>query len=129
MDPQKSSTETTNGADRRRSERVLLKVPVLLSLTSRDGLVTEERTCTQVVNAHGGLLELEMEISVGQDFLLTNSKTGVSRECTVVRTEQSLTTRGLLIAFQFATPSPDFWPIVFPPRDWQAVPEVVTKEK
>jgi hypothetical protein len=35
----------------------------------------------------------------------------------VVRAEQSANNE-LLVAFQFATPAPDFWPIVFPPRDW-----------
>jgi hypothetical protein len=121
MDHQKNRTETTQVANKRRSERVRLKVPVLLSLTSREGIVTEESTCTQVVNAHGGLLGLEMEVSAGREFLLTNSKTGVSRECSVVRTEPSPAGLGLLVAFQFATPSPDFWPIVFPPKDWQAL--------
>lgn len=129
MDLSKFSTETTNSANRRRSERVMLKVPVLLSVSSGQGLVKEEATSTQVVNAHGGLLGLEMEISAGQSFLLTNSKTGVSRQCSVVRTQPAPGNRGLLVAFQFAAPSPDFWPIVFPPRDWQAVPEVVAKEK
>jgi hypothetical protein len=107
----------------------MLKVPVLLSLSSSEGLVTEEKTYTQVVNAHGGLLGLEMEISVGQQFSLTNSKTGVARECSVVRTQPSPGGRGLLVAFQFATPSPDFWPIVFPPKDWQALEsQVVIQE-
>jgi hypothetical protein len=119
MGHEKITPETADGANRRRSERVMLKVPVHLSVTSSEGIVTEESTCTQVVNAHGGLLDLEMEIFAGQIFLLTNSKTGVIRECSVVRTQQSLAKR-LLVAFQFATPSPDFWPVVFPPKDWQS---------
>ena len=107
----------------------MLKVPVLLSLSSSEGLVTEEKTYTQVVNAHGGLLSLEMEISASQQFVLTNSKTDMSRECGVVRTQQSPARRGLVVAFQFATPSPDFWPIVFPPKDWQALePQGTTLE-
>jgi hypothetical protein len=122
MDGHKFATEPTNGANRRRSERVMLKVRVLLSVTSKEGLVTEETTSTQVVNAHGGLLALEMEISAGQSFLLTNSKTGMSRECTVVRTQPAPGGRGLLVAFQFVTPTTDFWPVVFPPKDWQAIP-------
>ena len=97
--------------------------------SSREGLVAKESTYTQVVNAHGGLLGLEMEISAGQQFLLTNSKTGVARECSVVRTQQSPSTQGLLVAFQFATPSPDFWPIVFPPKDWQALESQVAAQK
>jgi hypothetical protein len=121
MGYEKITPEATDGANRRRSERVMLKVPVHLSITSSEGIVTEETTCTQVVNAHGGLLGLEMEIFAGQLFLLTNSKTGVTRECSVVRTQPSPGNRGFLIAFQFATPAPDFWPIVFPPKDWQAL--------
>ena len=108
----------------------MLRVPVLLSVSSKEGIVTEEATCTQVVNAHGGLLGLEMEISTGQQFSLTNVKTGVSRECSVVRTQPSPASRGLLVAFQFATPSPDFWPIVFPPKDWQALePQLAAQKK
>lgn len=126
---QEISTESTEGANRRRSERVMLKVPVLLSLSSREGLVTEETTSTRVVNAHGGLLGLQMEISAGQQFLLTNSKTGVARECTVVRTQPAPGARGLLVAFQFATPAPNFWPIVFPPKDWQALESPVAAQE
>src|ERR1700688_3349384 len=129
MGHEKIPPEATDGANRRRSERVMLKVPVHLSVTSSEGNVTEETTCTQVVNAHGGLLGLEMEIFAGHIFLLTNAKTGVTRECSVVRTQQS-PTRGLLVAFQFATPAPDFWPVVFPPKDWQGLaPEAATQEK
>ena len=129
MGHQKITPETADGANRRRSERVMLKVPVHLSVTSSEGIVTEETTRTQVVNAHGGLLDLEMEIFAGHIFLLTNSKTGVTRECSVVRTQQS-PTRGLLVAFQFATPAPDFWPVVFPPKDWQSLEsQTVAPEK
>jgi hypothetical protein len=129
MGHEKIPPEATDGANRRRSERVMLKVPVHLSVTSSEGNVTEETTCTQVVNAHGGLLGLEMEIFAGHIFLLTNSKTGVTRECSVVRTQQS-PTRGLLVAFQFATPAPDFWPVVFPPKDWQSLEsQTVVQEK
>jgi hypothetical protein len=123
------STVPTNDTNRRRSERVMLKVPVVLSIHSADGIVTEEKTSTQVVNAHGGLLSLQMEISVGQLFLLTNSKTGVARDCTVVRTQQSPSTPGLIVAFQFAAPAPDFWPIVFPPKDWQALESEIAVQK
>ena len=129
MDHQKLPTESSNAANRRRSERVMLKVPVVLSIHSADRIVTEERTSTQVVNAHGGLLGLQMEISAGQLFLLTNSKTGVTRECTVVRTQQSPSTPGLLVAFQFTAPALDFWPIVFPPKDWQSLESEIAVHK
>ncbi len=128
MGHEKIAPQPTDGANRRRSERVMLKVSVLLSVTSKEGMVINESTCTQVVNAHGGLLGLEMEIFAGQPFLLTNSKTGVARECSVVRTQPSPGNRGFLVAFQFASPSPDFWPIVFPPKDWQALESQVATQ-
>jgi hypothetical protein len=129
MGQQKITPEATDGANRRRSERVMLKIPVCLSITSSEGIVMEENTYTEVVNAHGGLLSLEMEISAGQHFLLTNSKMGITRECSVVRAQESPARRGRVVAFQFATPSPDFWPVVFPPKDWQALePQGATLE-
>src|SRR6202171_2423287 len=129
MGHQNTPTETTQVTNKRRSERVMLRGPVLLSLTSREGLVTEENTYTPAVNAHRGLLGLEMEIAAGQQFALTKSKTGVARECSVVRTQPSPSPPGLLVAFQFATPSPDFWPIVFPPKDWQALESQVAAQQ
>jgi hypothetical protein len=106
--------------NKRRSERVILRVGVVVSVGAYGGNITSEPTFTQVVNAHGGLLTLRMELLAGQKFLLKNLKTGMSRRCGVVRTEKSANNE-FLIAFQFATPAPDFWPITFPPKDWQAL--------
>jgi hypothetical protein len=106
--------------NKRRSERVILRVAVVVSVYFYDGKVISEATVTQVVNAHGGLLSLRMELVSEQKFLLTNLKTAMVRECRVVRTERSDNSE-LLVAFQFATPAPNFWPIVFPPKDWQVI--------
>ena len=114
------SPETVDIKNKRRSERVILRVAVLVSIDFYAGKVISEATVTQVVNAHGGLLTLRMELPSEQKFLLKNLKTGRVRECSVVRTERSGNSE-LLVAFQFATPTSDFWPIVFPPKDWQAV--------
>jgi hypothetical protein len=59
-----------------------------------------------------------MEVESEQKFLLKNLKTGKVRECSIVRAERAGNSERL-VAFQFAIPSPDFWPMVFPPRDWQ----------
>ncbi len=77
MGHEKITPEATDGANRRRSEQVMLKVPVHLSVTSSEGIVTEETTCTQVVNAHGGLLGLEMEIfTAGQNIFADKFQNG-----------------------------------------------------
>jgi hypothetical protein len=112
------SPTTVKVQNKRRSERVILRVAVVASIGLYDVTIISEPTFTQVVNAHGGLLTLRMELFAEQKFLLNNLKTGITRQCSVVRTEKPADSE-FLVAFQFTIPSPDFWRIKFPPRDWQ----------
>ena len=107
----------TDGANRRRSERVMLRMTVVVLAEDEDRRQVQEQGFTQVVNAHGGLLQLKTHLHVGQSFLLSNPKTGKEMSCRAVRIEES----GMEfynIAFEFDRPAPNFWPIVFPPADW-----------
>ena len=99
----------------------MLQVPVIVQVNSRDGKKVEEETQTVVVNAHGGLIKLQMEIKAGQPILLINPKTKIQQSCRVVRVETSLGGQSA-VAFEFDQPAPQFWPIVFPPADWSAKP-------
>jgi hypothetical protein len=112
-----SATVTTN---KRRSHRVVLTVSVVVSVRTMDGRVNSEKAKTQVVNAHGGLLISELHVVTGQEFDLTNPKTGVTKRCRVVRAEES-DDQGFSVAFQFDEPAANFWPVRFPPSDWAAV--------
>jgi len=113
------SVSAPNPANRRRSERVMLQIPVVVRATARDGKKVEEETQTSVVNAHGGLIKLQMEIQTGQPILLINAKTKMEQSCRVVRVETSVGGQSA-VAFEFDRPAPQFWPIVFPPADWAA---------
>jgi hypothetical protein len=73
--------ETVEVKNKRRSERVILRVAVVVSVGTYDGNVMSEPTFTQVVNAHGGLLILKMELFARQKFVLKNLKMGIAREC------------------------------------------------
>jgi len=84
-------SETVEIKNKRRSERV--------SVDFCGGKVISEATVTQVVNAHGGLLSLRMEVESEQKFLLKNLKTGKVRECSVVRTERAAATSEQLVRF------------------------------
>lgn len=108
----------TNPANRRRSERVMLQVPVTVLTETADREQVQEVTQTLVVNAHGGLLKLKMEVLAGQPFVLVNSK-GVQEQCHVVRIDQP-SPDYYAVAFQFDEPAPMFWPVSFPPADWGA---------
>jgi PilZ domain len=105
--------------NRRRSERVVLRMSVLLVAEDEDRRQIQEQAETQVVNAHGGLLRMRQHLHVGQSFLLNNPQNNMEMSCRVVRTEED----GLdffKVAFEFDRPAPNFWPIVFPPADWVA---------
>ncbi len=97
----------------------MLQLPVVVRATARDGKKVEEETQTSVVNAHGGLIKLQMEIQTGQPILLINAKTKMEQSCRVVRVETSVGGQSA-VAFEFDRPAPQFWPIVFPPADWAA---------
>jgi len=108
-----------NPANRRRSERVMLQIPVSVQVKTRDGKDVREDTQTVVVNAHGGLMKLKMEVKTGQPILLINERAKVQQGCHVVRVETSEAGNSA-VAFEFDEPTPQFWPIVFPPADWGA---------
>jgi hypothetical protein len=74
-----------------------------------------------VVNAHGGLLKLKMEVLVGQPIVLANLQTSNEKHCRVVRVEQ-LPGEEFGIAFEFENPAPEFWSVTSPPADWQVDP-------
>jgi hypothetical protein len=105
--------------NRRRSERVVLDVPVVVRTETMEGKRVHEETHTLVVNAHGGLLTLKMEVVPGQPMLLVNPKNEKEQKCRVVRVENP-PGGALAVAFEFDSPAPHFWPIVFPPADWSA---------
>jgi PilZ domain len=103
--------------NRRRSERVMLRVSVIVLAEDEERRQMQVQAYTQVVNAHGGLLQMKSHIHVGQSFLLRNPRSGAEMSCRVVRIEDS----GLdlyNVAFEFDRPAPNFWPVVFPPADW-----------
>jgi hypothetical protein len=113
-------TRTANiaeGESRRRSERVLLRMPLQLSAKMPDGKRISIEAHTLVVNAHGGLLDVGMEMLRGQQVILGNARTERVATGKVLRVEGSEQGR-FSVAFEFEFPSPSFWPVSFPPPDW-----------
>jgi hypothetical protein len=106
-------------SNRRRSERVVLRMSVLVLAEDEERKQIQEKAETQVVNAHGGLLRVKHHLHVGQSFLLNNPSNNHEMSCRVVRIEED----GLdffKVAFEFDRPAPNFWPVSFPPADWAA---------
>lgn len=105
-------------AEQRRSERVLLDVPVVIRGESSDQRPFQEETFTVTVSAHGALLMLATQVFLGQRLLLLNPANWDEREGRVAyrgRVHAGLAQVGI----EFAQPSPDFWPISSAPPDWK----------
>lgn len=113
------SSLSSSPQNRRRSERVVLHVPIVVVADGPGGDEIREETHTLVVNAHGGLVKLDMEVVAGQPIVLINPKTGAEENCRVIRVDHPPGGH-TAVAFEFDVPSPQFWPIVFPPSDWGA---------
>jgi len=102
----------------RRSERVLMDVPVLIRGESPDQRAFWEETFTVTVNAHGALLMMASKVSLGQKLVLRNPNQD-EREGRV--SYMGSTYAGLAqVAVEFTHPAPEFWPVNSPPPDWQS---------
>jgi len=109
----------STGANRRRSERVMLQIPIVVMTETLEHENLREQTQTMIVNAHGGLVKLLMEVMPGQPIVLMHPRSGVTAAARVIRVENP--PGGFTaVGFEFNEVSPKFWPVEFPPADWTA---------
>jgi hypothetical protein len=101
----------------RRSQRILLSIPVIVSGKRANGSSFVERTRTLVVSAHGALIQLREHVLVKQVLQIKNIATGDEVSCTVVDATSG-TKEVPEIGIGFSKPSPNFWRVAFPPEDW-----------
>jgi hypothetical protein len=101
----------------RRSQRVLLSISILIFGQHANGSPFSERTKTQVVNAHGAMIELRVPVRVGQPLRLKNLATNEEAACTVADISRGVN-EVPKVGIAFAKPSPGFWRVAFPPEDW-----------
>lgn len=101
---------------------MLLQVHLVVETTNQDGKHVRLDGFTLVVNAHGGLLEMGLKVPKGHRLLLTNPTLAAQELCHVVGVRSSQDGY-YAVAFEFDNPAPNFWPIAFPPADWNMVPQ------
>ncbi|HEX2710940.1 MAG TPA: hypothetical protein VHM88_01775 [Candidatus Acidoferrales bacterium] len=105
--------------EHRRSQRLLLDVPVIIRGESAREQSFQEETFTIVVSAHGALVVLAAKVVLGQRLLLTNPKTGDEREGRVASLGSPY--GGLTqVGIAFTRPAPEFWPLSPTPDAWKA---------
>ena len=69
---------------------------------------------THTVSASGAMILMREPLPEGTKFTIENVKTQAKVEARVVRPAQP-SSEGSLVPIQFATPSPVFWNVFFPP--------------
>jgi diguanylate cyclase (GGDEF)-like protein len=106
-----------SGPERRRSERRVLDVPLVISGETKEQKAFREQTFTLSVNAHGALIVLAATVTLGQKLLLQNPDSARQTEARVVRF--GVPYGGLArVGVEFSRPLPDFWPVEAPPENW-----------
>ena len=112
----RSSSSEYNSPERR-SERVMLKAPVVIVTRGADNKTTFEETQTITVNIHGAMIVSRLKFEAGQIITLRNSRTGEEAPCRVVYLSPRQT-ENREVGIEFTEPRPQFWRISFPPPDW-----------
>jgi hypothetical protein len=105
-------TRQPTAEERRRAQRVLLRMPVLVHIANNPKPV---EGVTHTVSASGAMIILKEGIPQGTKFTLENPKTQQKVEVNVVRPPQ-MNQEGSLIPIEFLAPAPQFWNIFFPPN-------------
>jgi hypothetical protein len=105
------------GEDRRRTQRVLLRVRALVHVTLHGKSTTFEVT-TLNVNVHGALVIMLQSLPVETRVVLEHCGTREQMDCRVVRPARE-TPEGFHTALEFDSPAPKFWRIAFPPANWR----------
>jgi hypothetical protein len=101
----------------RRSQRVCLRLPIVVLREGPGTNVASEETHTLIVNAHGALIHLALTVEIGQLLGIKNIQTMEELVCRVVNLGPDQSGKRE-VGIEFEQPSPRFWRIAFPPADW-----------
>ena len=112
-----SASKGATGEERRRSQRVLLRVRAKVHVALHGTPTTFEVT-TLSVNSHGALIALQQNLPTDTRLVLEHEGTKERVTCRVVRPPRE-TSEGFHTAIEFDSAASDFWRIAFPPSDWR----------
>ena len=114
------TTPSSNHApipNRRRSQRVFLRLPILIIARGADNLHVSENAFTTNVSAHGAMLLLTMRVALNQKILIRHIETLEEQFVRVVHVTPAAENKSE-VGVEFLKTAPKFWRISFPPDDW-----------
>src|SRR5262249_38802335 len=110
------------GEERRRSQRVLLRVRVNIHVPLQGKTSTFE-VATLSVNDHGALIIAPRSLALDSRLILVHSRTKRQIGSPVARAPREMP-EGFHTPLEFDTPEPNFWGIAFPPPDWRPLDDM-----
>lgn len=113
----KSARQGVLAEERRRSQRVLLRVRASIHVALQGKQNTYEVT-TLSVNDHGALVLMERSLPIETRLVLEHGSTKERVACKVTRPAREMP-GGYHVPLEFDSPAPDFWKIAFPPTNWR----------
>lgn len=112
-----SETQPSKISTLRRSQRVCLSVPIVVTKSEPGKPLATEDTRTLFVSAHGALFVLQLAVQPGELLILKHKKTQEELVCRVINNTADQSGK-FEVGVEFEHPSPKFWRIAFPPSDW-----------
>ena len=104
-------TRPLTSEERRRAQRVLLRVPVRLKIAGKTQTI---EGATHTVSATGALVVLTEAIPQGTKITIENITTQKTVEAQIPRPPQ-FSSEGSLVPVEFTSSAPNFWNVFFPP--------------
>lgn len=105
------------GSERRRGERVLLRVPIKVYATAQDGGHLNESTETAVVSRYGALIHTSKPLKMGTTLELRNNFSEETEKFRVVWVSEKPKDGKYDAGVEILTPRDDFWGVRFPPKE------------
>jgi hypothetical protein len=103
---------------RRRSLRIVMRVPLFVNAVDSLGLTDWEQVETLVISLHGGLMRTRQSFPVGALLELRMCLSDRTARARVVWTNSGASEKGYELGFE--TLEPGFWDVQFPPDRWQS---------
>lgn len=102
------------GSEKRRSQRVLLVIPVEVSWVD-GGKSRQSSAKTEVVSAHGALLRMKAPLAIGTEVELHHPITGQTNRGRVVSLDAATKESLPGVGMELEAPSKEFWGVTIPP--------------
>lgn len=103
--------------ERRRGDRVLIRIPIEVRMVSDKGAVPIEATETVVVSQNGALVRLNTAPKLGATLEIVNKFTQQAEKFRVAWVGKPGHDRRVEVGVEMLTLKEQFWGLHFPPRD------------